>query len=577
MSPRLLRGGWLAAALWLAALPALAQERILHYGSDLTVNADGSLNVVETVRVRAEGSQIRRGIYRDFPTRYRDRLGNRVVVDFELLGVERDGRPEPHFTERIANGVRINTGNDDFLPVPAEYTYTLRYRTTRQLGFFPTHDELYWNVNGLGWDFAIESTEARVHLPSAVPADQLRLDGYTGAYGATGKDYQAGVEAPGQVVFRSTRALMPQEGLTVVVGFPKGLVAAPTRADRWRWFLRDNRGVLVALAGLLALVGFYGWRWHRFGRDPQAGPVFPRYEPPADLCPAETRMLLRMAYDTRCFAADVVDMAVRGYLDIHAGSTGSDDWRLEKRAGGRLESLSESQRAIAAKLFASGDTVELKNTEAARVGGARAAQTRALSQRLSPAFFVTNGGSLGLGLLFSIAVGVLAVIVAAGNGIVVLVVVFALMLAAHVMFARLLKAPTPAGRKRMDEIEGLKLYLSVAERDEIQAQPTPSRAPMLDPGRYEQLLPYAMALDVEAAWTKKFTAAVGEAVARETQPGWYHGQPGTAMGLAGMGSSLGSALTQQISSSATPPGSSSGGGGGGFSGGGGGGGGGGGR
>lgn len=131
--------GWTSV---LAALPAAAQERIRVYDIAVEVKADGSLDVTEQITVRAEGSRIRRGIYRDFPTRYRDRYGNRVVVGFELSDVWRNGRPEPHFTESVANGIRINTGNDDFLQVPAEYTFTLRYRTTRQLGFFSAHDEL---------------------------------------------------------------------------------------------------------------------------------------------------------------------------------------------------------------------------------------------------------------------------------------------------------------------------------------------------------------------------------------------------------------------------------------------------
>ena len=90
---------WLASLLlplaWSASPPLAAQERILAYDSEIAVAADGSLDVTERITVRAEGNQIRRGIYRDFPTRYRDRYGNRVVVDFEMLGVTRDGQPEP--------------------------------------------------------------------------------------------------------------------------------------------------------------------------------------------------------------------------------------------------------------------------------------------------------------------------------------------------------------------------------------------------------------------------------------------------------------------------------------------------
>src|SRR3546814_11281100 len=99
------------------------------------------------IRVRAEGRAIRRGIYRDFPTRYRDRIGNRVVVGFEVVGVQRDGKPEPWFTANVDNGVRINTANDDFLQVPAEYPYTLHSNTDRHADFFDDHAQLHSNPN----------------------------------------------------------------------------------------------------------------------------------------------------------------------------------------------------------------------------------------------------------------------------------------------------------------------------------------------------------------------------------------------------------------------------------------------
>jgi hypothetical protein len=578
----------IALVAWLALLGvAPAQERILDFDSDVTVHPDGALDVIETIRVRAEGDRIRRGIYRDFPTRYRDAYGNRMVAGFELLSVLRDGRPEPHFIETLPNGVRINTGSEEFLPVPADITYTLRYRTTRQLGYFAGHDELYWNVTGLGWEFPIERVTTRVRLPVAVPRVRMQLDAFTGFVGGKGTNYEASAPSDGVALFRTTAPLAPQEGLTVVVGFPKGMVVEPSRAQRWSWFLRDNGGVLVGLAGLVLLLSFYLWRWHRHGRDPLAGPIFPRYAPPEGFTPGELRMLRRMGHDHLCFAADVVDMGVRGFLHIHEGGKGGapgEGWRLVRVPGADPDTLGDSQRALAGKLFAEADEIELRNTQAARVGGAISAQLLAMTRKLKPRYFIGNGGSLLLGILFSLVVGAVAVAVAAGAGALALGVLGVLAIGAHITFAFLLKAPTLEGRKRLDQIEGLRMYLGVAERDELRSLQAPVASgpePALDAGRYEALLPYAMALDVEAAWTGRFVRAVGEATARETSPSWYHGRSvGSgvgAMGLAGMGSSLGTALTREISSSSTPPGSSSGGGGGGSSGGGGGGGGGGGR
>ena len=287
-----------ALLLLLLAAPLLAQERILAYDSTVEVRADGSLDVTEHITVRAEGNQIRRGIYREFPTRYRDRHGNRVVVGFQMQDVLRNGKPEPWFLENRSNGVRINTGNDDFLPVPADHTFTLRYRTTRQLGFFDKHDELYWNAIGHGWAFPIERGSVEVRLPQAVAADQLQAEGYTGAQGEQSQGFVASITAPSIARWVLTQPLAPQQGFTVVLGFPKGIVTEPTRTQRWLWLLQDNRGVLVALAGLLLLGFFCLRRWQRVGRDPTPGVIITRYDPPPGYSPAGLRFVQRMGYDT---------------------------------------------------------------------------------------------------------------------------------------------------------------------------------------------------------------------------------------------------------------------------------------
>jgi hypothetical protein len=370
-----------------------AGERITRYHSEVEVGRDGALTVTETIAVRAEGRQIRRGIYRDFPNRYRDRLGNRVTARFEVLEVRRNGRPEPWFTERRPNGVRVNTGDDDLLAVPGEHTYTIRYRTERQLGFFAEHDELYWNVTGTGWDFAIDRASAEVRLPEPVAAEDLRIDLYTGVQGTQGRDARAEVPAPGLVRVATTAPLGPREGLTIAVGFPKGIVREPTRVDRLGWLLYDNRGLLIVLAGLVLVLLFYLWRWQRRGRDPRAGTVIPEYGPPAGQSPAGLRYLRRMRYDDRCFAADLVEMGVAGYLRIHReGSGAAERWRVERLADGFPGDGPASQRALHRKLFEKGAVLEMESGNATRVSGARTAHQKALKATYQPTYFVTNGG-----------------------------------------------------------------------------------------------------------------------------------------------------------------------------------------
>ena len=157
---KFLMAGFLAL---LAVVSAAAQtEKIRSFDSRITVNTDGSMQVVETIAVESAGVDIVHGIYRDFPTRYRDRAGNKYAVLFDIVRLRRDGNTEPYHTEDVGNGVRVYFGSSSFDLPPGPHIYQFTYRTNRQLGFFRDHDELYWNVTGNGWKWPIDAATATV-------------------------------------------------------------------------------------------------------------------------------------------------------------------------------------------------------------------------------------------------------------------------------------------------------------------------------------------------------------------------------------------------------------------------------
>ena len=141
-------------------------------------------------------------------------------------------------------------------------------------------------------------------------------------------------------------------------------------------------------------------------------------------------------------------------------------------------------------------------------------------------------------------------------------------------FYQWLQAPTHAGRKLMDEIEGFRLYLEVAEQPRLEALHPPKETLDL----FERYLPYALALDVENAWCTRFESQIAAATAGPSEgryrPRWYSGRSwDSGRSLTDLGKTLGQSLGAAAGAAATAPGSSSGSGGGGSSGGGGGGGG----
>jgi uncharacterized membrane protein len=140
------------------------------------------------------------------------------------------------------------------------------------------------------------------------------------------------------------------------------------------------------------------------------------------------------------------------------------------------------------------------------------------------------------------------------------------------VFYHLLKAPTAFGAKTMADINGFREFLNTAERNRLEIL----NPPQVTPEVFEKFLPYAIALDCENQWSKRFEAEAAAAGADPSQSGyyaplWYSGSGNFQS--AAFASSLGASMAAAAASAASAPGSSSGGGGGGFSGGGGGGGG----
>ncbi len=617
---------WLG--LLLLCLPAGATEYIESFHSDIEVRRNGELLVTETIVVHAEGRQIRRGIYRDFPTRYRTTDGDQRVIEFEVLEVLRDGNPEPYHRRRQANGVRVYIGSENVYLEPGFYEYQLSYRSSRQLGFFEYYDELYWNVTGNDWAFQIDEASARITLPAA--AGDIKSDAYTGFVGEKGKDYGFDRLGDRQFLFETQNPLRPGQGLTVALGWPKGLVDEPTAAQRRAWFYQDHQAEILLLGGSLLLLAYYLIAWRMTGRDPEAGVIVPRYRPPKGYSPASMRYVEKMGYDNKCFTAAIISLASKDALTIKEQAGEFDlqrsDWTPPELAAGENEVLTG--------LFGTGSGVlSIRQSNHSKLSRAQSKHKRSLKRDYNRKYFKLNRWWVIPGILATLVLIARAV---AGLGseeiffktIMLLVFIAAPLLvllagtravlnrgrkgfvrygiflvplyigigwffyqglpvlelarevppgliigllalpSINYLFYRWMRAPTLAGRRLLDKVEGFRLYLGVAEDDELQRH----RAPEFTSEIYEAYLPYAIALELENEWTRRLDNAItaGLVDAAYQRPNWYRSSDGSRRNFS---SSLANNLDSAISSSSVAPGSSSGSSGGGFSGGGGGGGG----
>ena len=590
----------LATALAIVASTALAQEEIRHFDSRIEVRPDGDLVVTETIRVQSEGKQIKHGIYRDFPTLYAGPGGLRTSVPFQILEVRRDGHPEPWHSANRANGVRIYLGDSNALVPRGESTYTLKYRTGRQVGFFADFDELYWNVTGNGWAFPILSASACVDLPPGAKARSI--EAYTGRKGAKGQAFRV-VGHPGcEAAIESTTPLSPGEGLTIAVTWPKGFVGPPAPGTKALALVSSNRGVALGVIGLFGAFLYFLVSWFLVGRDPEHGVIIPLFAPPEGFTPQDVRYLRGMGtFDNTSFSAAIMNLAVSRALKITEPK--KRHFQLE-----RLEANPPDEEGICAALFAKGKTLPLEQTNHAILSQARKHLGQQVAKKIGPCFSRNTGVwilglvvtlvPLGISLLdakeiggavfmmvwlsfWSIGCAALSLSVFSAwrgpnkwtaipltlfsipflagwvFGLWALIQATSLWvcglyvfgIALCTIFQHLLKRPTPQGQALRDHISGFREYLSVAEAERLGMENPPERTPEL----FEKFLPYALALGVEQAWSEKFSDILEAASQRPESPSSYSSLP-----LAFTSAAMAGALTSAISSASTAPGSSSG-------------------
>lgn len=564
------------------------------FHAEVRVGRDGDVEVIETLRVRFEGSY--NGIFRTIPIQYRTRANLNYTLGLEVQGVE-DGAGQDlrYETSRERHYRKIKV----WVPGAsnAVRTVVIRYRVDNAIRFFQEDDlawdELYWNVTGDEWPVPIERASVRVRLPAMVTG--IRARGFTGRYGSTEESVEVDV-SDFEVDVRSARGLGIHEGLTVAIAWDsfitrasagagdvlepaeavsgEYLIRRPTWWDRLLRFFRSNWPLLIPLLALFAMRHL----WMRHGRDPKRRPIAPMYEPPAGLTPSEVGTLVDNRADLRDVTAILVDLAVRGYLvieeteqDKFLGLIKEQDYVLElQKAGPDLHGLKSHESKLLRAVFGSptaGDRVHMSDLENEFYKDLPGIKERIFDELMKLKYYrsrpdrvlaVWIGIAIAMGVL--VALGGSALSIRFGMAPLTTVIAGVLTGLTVMAFGVFMPARTVAGTRALEAALGFEEFLQRVDSDRFKKMIT-------GPEMFERYLPYAMALAVEKKWAAAFADIYRE------PPDWYRGtghrgfHPTVFVGdLSGMTQHAATAMTSAPRSSGGS--GFSGGGGGGFSGGG---------
>jgi len=539
---------------------------IKSFSSEITVNTDSSLDIVEKISADCGNLPEKHGIYRVLPTVYYPKSGSAVKTPIELKSITdfngnslnyqvTNSRTDKTITWKIGDADKTVTGVNN---------YQISYHVKNAIRHQDDFSELYWNLNGNFWELETDSYVATIDLPEGISKNSYKeLNVYAGGFGENDNSVDsANWISDHQLAVRSTRTLSAGEGITLSLTFGKGIVApyVPTFWEKYGEYF-------FLLLPLLVLIFCY-LLWLKFGRDPRINPtVAPEFEIPEKLQPMEMGVvysdgLLKSQY----ISAAIINLAVKKIIKIEEIVEGkifkSKDYKLI-RTGEPETVLTEAEKSLINKIFGSKNEImltDLKNKFYKEIPGLtnlikeNLVQSGLLvaSSRTAQYVFLALGiisiATCGAGFAFSDYLGLGMII----SGLIIIV------------FSFLMTRRTEKGLKLYKRIEGFKLYMGTAEKYRARFNEKENI--------FEKFLPYAIMFGMTREWVNKMKDIYGEEYFATYHPVWFYGAGLHSFNVDSLNSAINGVSSSMASTLSSSP-SSSGSGGGGFSGGGGGGGG----
>ena len=578
---RLLLLAAISFLILLVPTKAYAQENwiIEKFNADINILEDGKVSIGETINVDF-GSLQKHGIFRDIPFIYSTQDGDKRYTKINVVSVMANGFQVPYETSSSGDYIRIKIGDPD-KTVSGRQVYEIEYLASGVLNSFESYDELYWNVTGSAWPVPMLEAGATVTLPKE-GINQLTC--FQGGFGS--KDKCTYSQENNLSAGFSGSSLQAGQGLTVIVGYTKGLVPIITidapKSVQDSLFTLPNL-VIFLIFMVLGVMGVF-FLWLKKGRDfwwrgrflfdlsarHEVKPigahetVVVEYGPPEKLRPAEIGVLMDEKADTLDVSASIIDLASRGYLTI--GETpktwlfGKTDYNLAKVQKDTKELL-PYEKELLNRLFDEADIVSVSSLKTKFYEDLKEVKLKLYEQVVQRKLFVENPERVRYKYLVTstsvVAVGVGLIFLGSRLNFAPLVAAAAGTIPAGVLWmviSLFMPRRTALGRELYRRSRGYELFISKAEK---YRQIFFERKNM-----FSEILPYAIVFGL----TEKFARAFKDMGIEPAQPAWYSGS--APFNAALFGASIANFSGSLSSAMASAPGGSGFSSGGGFSGGG---------
>ncbi|NQU99130.1 MAG: DUF2207 domain-containing protein, partial [Parcubacteria group bacterium] len=438
-------------------------EEIDSFNAKIEINKDSTIDVEETI-VYNFNDLDRHGIYRDITYKYKARGGNYKLRFSDIDVVDEKGNDYNFKVSKSGNDYRIKIGDADKY-VSGIKTYVISYKVARALNYFDNHDELYWNVTGVGWQVPIGASQAEIKLPEGVNQDDLQLKCFTGGYGSTDEYCTTEIINDKTVLYRSDYSHSYYEGLTIVFGWPKGLVTEPELQQRVLWILSDNW--YLGLPFFVLIFSYLYWRAR--GKDPKGSEtIIAHYEAPDNLTPAEVGTVYDNRADNRDVTATLIQLAINGYLKIKQFDKGKKDYKFIKlKDSSSLKN--EFEKKLLDAVFDSGDEKKLNDMKNKFYTDMQKIKGDIYKEVTRKGYYSRNPKTAKFGLLFVLSMFSFFGCFFLGGVFANVFLGIAVFVSGVIMFtfSMFMSQKTVKGAKTVEKIQGFKQFLKVTEKERL--------------------------------------------------------------------------------------------------------------
>jgi len=554
---------------------AQAQERILNFDVKVKIEKSGKINVIENITIYAEGTIFKHGLLRTLPLTRKDKDGHEIDVQYTINSVKKEGKTEPYFTKEESGDWKIYIGSKEVDLESGIYEYQISYTAPFQIGYFDQYDELYWNVNGNGWDLPIDKVTCQIILPSNNKFKNLHC--YSGLSGSTESNCISSLNDNHTIANFGTVQLNANEGLTVAVSFDKGIVDPPTLLQETASFYKQIKTNLWSVIYGMGMAIFFFFSWRKHGKDPSKKALIPEFMPPFDWSPAITGYVYNRKVTDKTYMSSVINASVKGAIRIlstlengvftnkhtyEIEVLNKDSEKLSEEESDIISGFSKKEKLKVAdsnyKIFEKAYSKWLKTVEK-QINLDELYQNNTRKKWIGFAVFLAAGLAFELfsnnkGYInYTFYIGLIIAVCALtywftkkeeSTGLIVVrailaffifapavaiffmtlffqstiqIVVIGFVFLMYIIYVKTLGKFTEKGAEALYRLEGFKLYLKTAEKDRMNMLNPPELTPQL----FEKLFPYAIALEVEIEWGKQFEEVLELA---KYDPSWYQGE-----------------------------------------------------